>query len=76
MVTGGAAKSIQSINAAAAGLASPDVTHKHEKTACVAQNSTFYLSFYFFLEQPSLFSHVHARPELVQRQGRANKTFF
>ena len=57
-VTGGAAKSIQSINAAAAvavvvaaavaGLASPDATHKYEKTVCVAQNSPFSLSFNFF----------------------------
>ncbi len=81
-VTGGAAKSIQSINVAAAaavaavvaGLASPSATLKYEKTACVAQNSSFSLSF-SYLEQPSLFSHVHARPELVQGQGWANKTF-
>ena len=52
-VTGGAAKSIQSINVAAvvtvvaaaavAGLASPAATHYMKKTACVAQNSSFYL---------------------------------
>ncbi len=85
-ITGGAAESIQSINVAAAvavaaaagggGLASPAATLKYEKTVCVAQNSSFSFSFNFFWLQPSLFPHVHARPELVQRQGQANKTFF
>ncbi len=83
-ITGGAAESIQSINVAAAvavaaaagggGLASPAATLKYEKTVCVAQNSSFSFSFNFFWLQPSLFPHVHARPELVQRQGQANKT--
>ncbi len=36
----------------------------------------FFSLFHYFLEQPSLFSNVHAHPELVQPQGRTNKTFF
>ncbi len=71
-VTGGAAKSIQSRNvaaaavvvvvAAAAGLASPAATLKYEKTVCVAQNSSFSLSFNFFWVATISFSPCPSPP--------------
>ncbi len=83
-VTGGAAKSIQSINVAAAvavaaaaavaGLASPAATHSMKKL-CVWRKTALFLSLSVFYGATISFSHVHARPELVQRQGRA-KNFF
>ena len=83
-ITGGAAKSIQSINvvaaavvvvaAAVAGLASPAATHHIKNCVCGAKQ-LFFFSFLSFLGQPSLFSNVHACPELVRQQGRA-KDFF
>ncbi len=65
IVTGGAAKSIQSINVAAviavaaavavAGLASPAATH-YMKKLCVWRKTALFLSlFQFFLKQPSFF---------------------
>ena len=77
-VTGDTAKSIQSINVAAvaaaaaaafvAGLASPAATHRMKKQRVWSKTALFSL-FFSFLEQPYLFSHVHARPELVRQQG-------
>ncbi len=70
-VTGGAAKSIQSINVAAvvavaaaaavAGLASPAATHGMNKLH--ERNKTaLFLSFFHFFEQPSLFSPCPCPP--------------
>ncbi len=81
-ITGGAAKSIQSIYVAAvvavvvaaavAGLASPAATHYMKKLRVWHKTALFQ----FF--GAAIFSpHVHARPEHVQRQGRANeKNYF
>ena len=79
-----AAESIQSINVAVvvavavaagvAGLASPAATHSMKKLRLWRKTALF-LSLSVFLEQPSLFSHVHAHPELVQLQGQAKKFF-
>ena len=59
--------------AAVAGLASPADTHRMNKLHERHKTALFSLFFSFF-EQPFLFSHVHARPELVLQQGRANET--
>ncbi len=82
--SGGAAKSIQSINvaavvavaAAAAGLASPAATHYMKKLRVWRKTALLLSLFLFFLEQPSFFPHVHAHPELVQWQGWANEKIF
>ncbi len=71
LVTGGAAKSIQSINVAAvvavaaaaavAGLASPAATHGMNKLH--ERNKTaLFSSFFHFFEQPSLFSPCPCPP--------------
>ena len=62
-ITGGAAKSIQSINVAAvvavaaaaavAGLASPAATHYMKKLRVWRKTALFLSLFQFFLEQPS-----------------------
>ena len=75
-VTGGAAKSIQSINVAAvvavAGLASPAATNYMKKLRVWRKSALFSLFFSFF--GAAIFPpHVHVRPELVQWQGRANE---
>ena len=84
-ITGGAAKSIQLINVAAVAAAGACggvvvllvlLPLNIKKTACVAQNSSFSLSFVVFFWQKPSFSHVHVRPEPVQRQGRANENIY
>ncbi len=56
-VTGGTAKSIQSINVAAvvavAGLASPAATNYMKKLRVWRKSALFFSLFQFFLEQPS-----------------------
>ncbi len=81
-VTGGAAKSIQSINVAAvvavvvaaavAGLASSTATH-YKKKLCVWRKAALFSHFFSFIGAAIFFPHVHARPELVQRQGPNNE---
>ena len=62
--------------AAVAGLASPAATHHMKKLRVLSKKTALFLSlFLFFFEQPSLFSHVHARPKLVQQQGWINDFF-
>ncbi len=70
-LTGGAAKSIQSINVAAvvavaaaaavAGLASPAATH-YMKKLCVWRKTALFFSFFNFFEQPYLFSPCPCPP--------------
>ncbi len=68
---GGAARLIQLINAVAAavaGLSSPAATHSMKKLRVWVKTALF-ISLSVFLEQPSLFSHVHARLNLFSSKG-------
>ncbi len=82
IVTGGAAKSIQSINVAAvvvaaavAGLASSTATHSNKKL-CVWRKTALFLTFSVLLEQPSFFPMSMPALNSFNGKGRLMKKIF